>query len=259
MSRYQAAVRAAKQLFYGARGEPYRIGGHTLRFVPGTRPTRLKYANAEDWVARYDALELGVLASSVQVGDTVFDVGAHTGQYAVVLAALCGPTGQVVAFEPDPRARQVLEANVALNPHVKAPIVEAAAASDRAGDTILFSKGGNAQSSLVRSGVDYQNQGGVEEVPVRTVTLDDYGMSPQWVKIDTEGAEIAILRGARRLLASEANFLVELHPYAWPEFGVTFEDLQEIVAQSGRRMRYLDRDEPLTENPQYGIVVLERG
>ena len=258
MTLKHQALQAAKRLLYGARGEPYTIAGHKLRFVPGTRPTRLKYATTQDWVARYDALELGLLAASVRAGDTVFDVGAHTGQYSVVLAALCGPSGQVVAFEPDPGARQVLAANVALNPHVKAPVVEAAAASDRAGEAILFSKGGNAQSSLVRSGVDYGNLGGVEQVPVRTITLDGYGLSPQWVKIDTEGAEIAILRGARRLLASDTNFLVELHPYAWPEFGVTFEDLQDIVARSGRWMRYLDQSEPLTDNPRYGIVILER-
>lgn len=258
MSKYQAAVRAAKNAFYGARGEPYGIAGHSFRFVPGTRPTKLKYANSDNWVARYDALELKVLAASLRPGDVVLDVGANSGQYAIIMAALCGPTGTVVAFEPDPASRDMMARNIALNPHIKAPKVEALAASDTNGEAILFTKGGDSQSSLARSGVDYQNRGGVEEVAVQTVMLDDYGLAPQWVKIDTEGAEIAILRGARKLLASDAHFLVELHPYAWPEFGVTFEDLQALVAESGRRMRYLDHDEPLTKDPIYGIVILER-
>lgn len=258
MVNYHSVVVAAKRLVYGKRGEPYAIAGQTLRFVPGTRPTRLKYATAEEWVSRYDALEMLTLLKAVKPGDTIFDIGAHSGQYSVVLSALCGPTGSIVAFEPDPAAREVLHRNIALNPQVKPPKVEALAVSDTTGEAILFCKGGNAQSSLARSGVDYQNLGGVEEVSVKTVTLDDYGMSPQWVKIDTEGAEIAILRGARKLLAGDTSFLVELHPYAWPEFGVTFEDLQAVVAESGRRMRYLDRDEPLTQDPVYGIVILER-
>lgn len=248
---------AAKRLVYGSRGEPYRVGPHKLRYVPGTRPVRLKYLNSDDLVARYDAYEIALLSSILREGDTVMDVGAHAGQYAILTAAFCGQTGTVVAFEPDPHARALLARNIALNPHVKPPRVEALAVSDRSGEAILFSLGGDSRSSLARTGVDFHHTEAVEQVSITTTTLDDYGLSPNWIKIDTEGAEIAILRGAPRMLASDTNFLVELHPYVWDDFGVTFEELQALVAAGGRRMRYLDEDHPMGE-PRYGVVILEK-
>ena len=95
------------------------------------------------------------------------------------------------------------------------------------------------------------------------VTLDSYiadnGLAvPRWVKIDPEGAEIRILKGAPKLLASDAGILCELHPYAWPEFGNTFAELKDIVAASGRRIRYIDEDQEVGDTATYGTVLLEK-
>jgi hypothetical protein len=78
------------------------------------------------------------------------------------------------------------------------------------------------------------------------------------VKIDAEGAEIRILKGAKRVLASNADVVCELHPYAWPEFGNTFAELKMLVAAAGRHIRYLDRDAEIGDRANYGIVLLER-
>jgi hypothetical protein len=54
---------AIKHTLYSRKGEPYSIAGYTLRFVPGTRPFHLKYANLppeRDDVARYDSLQDGI-------------------------------------------------------------------------------------------------------------------------------------------------------------------------------------------------------
>jgi hypothetical protein len=98
---------------------------------------------------------------------------------------------------------------------------------------------------------------------VQTTTLDTYLAEqrlpqPRCVKIDTEGAEIRILRGAQKLLSSKAAILCELHPYAWPLFGNSFGELKELLASHGRRMRYLDRDSYVGDDVDYGIVLLER-
>ena len=103
----------------------------------------------------------------------------------------------------------------------------------------------------------------LEQMDVTLSTLDDYlqqnGLPiPKLVKIDTEGAEIRILKGAEALLASDAEILCELHPYAWEGFGSSFEELQELLAKCGRRMRYLDQSQPAQGYPEYGVVVLER-
>lgn len=260
--RHQAAL-ASKRFLYGKRGEPYSIRGHTLRYIPGTRPTKLKYANSEnDLVARYDALQLRLITENLSAGDTAIDIGAHCGQYAILMAALCGFTGQVIAFEPDPYARVTLAHNIKLNPSIKPPQVEMLAVSDCSGQSFLYSRGGNANSSLVASALGSPELN-VEEIPVTTVSLDDYLSErklpqPRWVKIDAEGAEIRILRGAQRCLSGNAGVICELHPQAWAAFDSSLDELKDLAKVSGRRVRYLDQDNEIADPTTYGAVVLER-
>jgi FkbM family methyltransferase len=260
--RHEVAT-TIKKFVYGRQGEPYRFAGHTLRYVPGTRPVRLRYASSDNIVAKYDALQAEWIGRNLHGGDTAIDVGAHYGAFAIMMAATCGALGHVVAFEPDPYARKVLMENVRLNPGVKAPVVESAACSDKAGRAVLFSRGGNSQSSLVRSAVEFSALNSAEPIEVELVTLDSYirvaGLpSPRCVKIDAEGAEIRILRGATTLLAGDSAILCELHPYAWPEFGNSFAELQQIVSAHSRRIRYLDEQSEIGSDPKYGVVLLER-
>jgi hypothetical protein len=93
--------------------------------------------------------------------------------------------------------------------------------------------------------------------------LDDYLSDknlpqPRWVKIDTEGAEIGILKGAQRLLASESGIIRELHPYAWAKFGNSLDELKNLARASGRRVRYLDQTKEIGDEATYGAVMLER-
>jgi FkbM family methyltransferase len=178
------------------------------------------------------------------------------------MAARCGATGEVIAFEPDPQARELLKRNVELNPSVKSPTVEGMALSDRAGTSILYSLGGNSQSSLVRSGLGGAATGQATEISVPLMRLDDYLESkglptPRWVKIDAEGAEIRILKGAPNLLLSKAGVVCELHPYAWPEFGNTFAELKSLAELANRRIRYIDQEGDIGAEPVYGTVLLE--
>lgn len=258
-----AAVTGLKRLVYGSRGEPYRVGGHVLRFVPGTRPVKLRYASSENWVNRYDALQIRYLTETLRPGDVALDIGAHHGQDALIMAALCGAEGRVAAFEPDPYARSVMEQNFRLNPGTRTPRIEAIACSDRAGSATLYSRGGNANSALVPSQLEHQTGENLEGFDVPTVAIDDWIASSGWpsprlVKIDTEGAEIAILKGAKALIASDAIIVCELHPYAWPSFGDTWDDLAGLAAAGGRRIRYLDGRDWITGEPVYGIALLER-
>jgi FkbM family methyltransferase len=264
LSRFNNQVAAGlKQLLYGSRGEPYRVKGRTLRYLPGTRPVRLRYRSSRNDVVHYDALQLEWLSDHLSEGDTAIDIGAHTGGYSILMAASCGQSGHVVAFEPDPYARKLLMKNLNLDPSVKRPIVEALACSDEAGEATLYTRAGNSQSSLARSAVEFSTAHRSEAVRVPLVRLDDYLVEhklpePRWVKIDAEGAEIRILRGARDVLASKAGILCELHPYAWPELGNTLTELKDLVTASGRRIRYLDQNSEMRDSAEYGAVLLER-
>jgi FkbM family methyltransferase len=260
----QMAIAAARKLWYAGRGEGFDIAGHHLRYVTGTRPTRLKYRDDADVIVRNDVRQTEFLVENIKRGDFVVDIGASVGQYAIIIGAIVGPDGLVVAFEPERGARLLLERNVALNALGRRVKVEPFAVCDTDGERTFYSRDGDLMSSLERAGFG-RNSGlrDIKSTTVSTVTLDNYLASanlgnPQWLKIDAEGAEIQILRGARRALYGDTRIICELHPYAWEAFDSTFDELVEMVAAAGRTMRYLDPARNLEqEGPDYGAVLIE--
>lgn len=258
----EAGVMAAKKLLYARKGEPIEYGPHKLRYVPGTRPIRLSYRDAADVITRNDARQLQFFLDRVKTGDLVLDIGGHVGQYAVLFSSLAGEAGRVVTFEPDAAARKILLRNLALNSCGERVKVEGIALSDSDGTHSFFSRGGDSMSSLARSGLGNNAAAlDVTEHVVTTMRLDDYltrnGLGfPQWIKLDTEGAEINILRGARELLKSGAVIVCELHPYVWNEFGTTFEELLQLVRESGRTIRYLDEEQKIEHGAVYGATII---
>lgn len=260
----QRMVLTIKRSLFAGRGEPYRIGGKTLRFVPGTRPVPLRYRNSENAVDRYDAMQLAWMIDNISEGDFVIDIGANYGQCTVVMAARCGASGNVIAFEPNPQARDLLRRNFDLNPSVKRAAIEPFACCDVAGGEADLYRNGNPSNSALVSLAAAESAGKVAETfRVPLTTLDAYlaarGLpEPRCVKIDTEGAEIRVLKGACNLLAGNAAIFCELHPYAWPQYGNSLDELKRLVAESGRRMRYLDRTSDLGHDATYGIVELQR-
>jgi FkbM family methyltransferase len=255
-------VSAAKRLLYGKRGEPITYGVHRLRYLVGSRPVRLKYANSTDIVARNDARQIQFFIDHVRAGQLVLDIGGHYGEYAVLFAALVGSEGRVVTFEPDAAARPVLQANIALNHFTERVQVEAFAVSDAIDSQTLFARHGNAQSSLARAGLGgSQTDDDVEKYQVPTIRIDEYLRqsqlrAPDIIKLDVEGAEINALRGAGEILRSKVVILCELHPYAWPEFGTSFDDLLRLIADHGRSIRYLDDALRIENGASYGAVVI---
>lgn len=222
----------------------------------------MRYKNSSNDNTRYDALQVELLSTSLVPVDTVIDIGAHAGEYCILMAVMVGNKGNVVAFEPDPYARKLLLKNLELNPSLKRPRIENVALSDTDGEAILYSRGGNSQSSLVRSAVEFRKAHHAEEIRVRTARLDTYLTqnelpTPAWVKIDAEGAEIRILQGATSLLQGPARIICELHPYAWMEFNSEFAELKRLISGSGRQIRYLGSQREVTEVAEYGTVLIE--
>lgn len=142
--------------------------------------------------------------SKLQAGATVFDLGAHQGIVALMLAREVGETGKVVAVEALPHNAAVAARNRDLN-HM--PWVEVVSAAIAAHDgKILMSQNWNSSSAAVS---DY---GGTVEVPA--ITIDSlairYG-APSVVYLDVEGMEVSALEGARQTLARKPDVFVEVH------------------------------------------------
>jgi FkbM family methyltransferase len=150
----------------------------------------------------FDRDEIAALRSYIRPGDTVVDVGAHVGYYALHFADAAGPEGRVVSFEPDPTNLARLRANLELNGFSERVSVVPAIVSEQPGTGKLFlardtQSGGNSV---------YEDMAGTaESITCETTTLDAYCTSNgvdhiRVLKIDVEGHEPAVLRGAVALL-----------------------------------------------------------
>lgn len=139
------------------------------------------------------------------------DVGAHVGGFSRDLAAT-GLFAGVLAFEPNPANATALEALAASEPRIK-PVRSAVGA--REGHAELHCDANTATGSLLGYRPGYANAGPVARLPVPVVTLDSAraraplaGEPISVVKIDTQGQDLAVLQGARDLLAAERPILV---------------------------------------------------
>ena len=140
-------------------------------------------------------------------GDVFWDVGAHHGFVVLLAARRVGRSGMVHAFEPDARNRWFLEQHLRWN-GLSNVVIHDVAIADYDGES---SFGGSGSSKT------YSLGGGSSTVRVRTArTLIDGGTAgrPGFVKIDVEGAEADVLRGALPALQPTTRFLVAMHSRA---------------------------------------------
>jgi FkbM family methyltransferase len=157
-----------------------------------------------DW-SEAEMPEIAALRTSrLREGALVFDIGAHQGVVALMLAHEVGPTGKVVAIEPNPHNYAVAIRNRGLNGMPWVNFVQAAI-SERYGE-VLFNRELNGQLD--------DGTGAEGRVRVRSLTIDGlaerFGM-PDVVFLDVEGAECMALAGATAVLARGADFLIEVH------------------------------------------------
>ncbi len=132
-------------------------------------------------------------------GETALDVGANIGYTAGLMAHRSGTDGRVIAVEPGPPI-ELLRRNVAAWSIGHAPVkVIEAALSDRNDTAELYAPQGYATNS----GVCTLEARGVSVGRVRLLPLDDAGFGDlRFIKIDVEGFESAVMRGASRVLGS---------------------------------------------------------
>jgi len=148
-----------------------------------------------------------------KAGDVVVDVGAHIGRYALQAAAL---NCRVVAVEPDPMNYATLQENVSLNGFRNIRLYQVAL-SDQPGQRALRMASGTNRgtSSLEIDSNAVANEPGPAEIKVVCETLDALTMREgieriDWLKIDVEGHELAVLRGAPRSLETTLRLILEV-------------------------------------------------
>jgi FkbM family methyltransferase len=174
----------------------------------------------------------------IRPGDTVIDVGANIGLWVMGAAARAGKSGSVHAFEPVPATFARLRAHLRLNA-LDWVACHRVALSDRRGTLTLFLAPGGSHSGLASMG----KQEGVD-VPIQTpaMTLDEYcdehGITgADFLKIDVEGAELLVLRGAGNLLSSRKApaILFEVDEELAAHVGCPCTEVKALLAEHGYR------------------------
>lgn len=157
----------------------------------------------------YEYRKTRLFCQLAKEGMIAVDVGACEGNYSILFAQLIHDKGRVLAFEPDPENCRLLEANVRVN-KFKSIEVHQCALSDMEG-TATFYPGGGLGSLVPRSPWYAQFQREPIIVPVHKLddVLDELNIRHvDIIKIDVEGSEILVLRGAERTLRNNRVHLL---------------------------------------------------
>ena len=179
-----------------------------------------EFAYAEPLRAEWEPELYARFKAALRPGMTVLDVGASFGLYSLAAARAAAPSGRVHAFEPARRSAEALRRHLRWNGVSDSVEVVEAAVAERTGSAVFWEQETSFVASLVERSARREERrydSPVAPRRVRTVALDDFcrsrGLEPDVVKIDVEGSEAAVLRGARELLRQRGCVLfLELHP-----------------------------------------------
>jgi FkbM family methyltransferase len=164
----------------------------------------LKYWRLD--IRKTDGALFQLVDEHVKPGMNVWDVGANMGLLTFAAAHRAGPKGMVLAIEPDvDNIRLLLRTRRAMDPVVNAPVAVLGAALANPGTRVAkFQIAQRARTANALEGWGSTETGGFREsrvVPVLTLDeLIDEFPTPGLIKIDVEGAELAELEGAGRML-----------------------------------------------------------
>lgn len=201
------------------------------------------------YLYRYENEELGLFVRCLKPGMNVLDIGANIGIYSLVADKLVGGTGRVWAFEPSTEAYNMLLANLSLN-KVASVVAEKIALSDTVGSTAILKrdpgyKDGERYLSMRKEAAPRENTASGDSGDSETVevtTLDGYmhAGGDRWpridfIKMDVEGLEYSVLRGAKTVLAKNDGIVLffECTRQGCALAGHTIEDVFEFVRKLG--------------------------
>jgi FkbM family methyltransferase len=212
-SLFKKAKRTVQRIYKQAGFEPYIITkmfeGETLQFLIGD-------VIGEEWYTNYPGFrEFQWIKENLSEGDIVVDCGAHHGLTGLLFSRWVGPTGKVIGFEGLPHNVEIACKNIELN-HVNNFEMRNEAVGPRKGtarfvDELCGVVGGTNNRKTIE---------------VTMVSLDEAFRQekPTFLKIDVEGYELEVLRGAREVMATCPKLDLEIHC-------ARFKDCSEAVRE----------------------------
>ncbi|HWB19671.1 MAG TPA: FkbM family methyltransferase [Phycisphaerales bacterium] len=186
---------------------PPALGGDKILVSPD--------ASLRHWrlnMSRIDPQLFELMPRIIRKGDRVWDVGANVGIFTFAAAYLAGSEGEVTCFEPDAWLVILLRKSAQMMSPGRASVEVVPTALSEAIGLVKFNIARRGRAASHLAGVGRVQAGGEREtVTVPAVTLDwvmKQRAAPNVLKIDVEGAENMVLRGAKELLASARPTIV---------------------------------------------------
>ena len=212
---------------------------------------------------RYEREEAAFARRVLKPGDVAVDVGAHIGFFTMQMAAAVGADGRVYAFEPFDANADLLERSILENAFDDRIFFRRAAVGAAPGRAVLtfpvetLNSGG---AYLLREGTAPLAGNLTKPVPVVALDALDLRRPVTFIKMDVEGAEPQVVRGAVKILAEDRPIILsELHPTQLDRAsGVSAAEFLSELAAIGYRAHRLRADgavgDPLAEAPADAMV-----
>jgi len=223
------------KLRYGFKGVPFVIEEETIRLDESLRR----------WDINAEAEIHHLLGQYLQPNDVFVDIGANFGLHTVYAAKLVGEQGRVFAFEPVDNHLNLLHKNLDLS-HVRERVeIVSSALSNSAESSLTFYLPPEEEIAVTASlSAESEN---LEAIKVSNARLDDYwsdiDRQIKLIKIDVEGAELEVLRGAEELLRRwKPKLLIEVHGFALPSFGTSVQEFRKFLADLGYQENRLESE-----------------
>lgn len=200
----------------------------------------LDISDYQNWLIYFNSnadSSLGVL-NYINAGDIVFDVGGNIGQTALTLSKKLAGKGMIYSFEPYPATYDKLMGNLLLNPELHKnikPINSGMGEKPAMLKMIKHSKSNSGSNRILGSNVPMSNE--LTEVTVSTIDIFVESNSIQRVdliKIDVEGFEMQVLKGAMNtLLSCRPKLFIELNDSSLKEQGSSSAELVDLLKGLG--------------------------
>lgn len=216
---------------------------------------------------QYEPFASELFEKALRPGMVVLDGGAHIGLYSIMASHLLGPNGKVISFEPDPYNFRALTFNIQKNNKGNIVPIQKAL-SNTTGETLFFRSPGTIGNSLIKR----TNIGKVYEIPVTTTTVDieleELPVDSVLLKLDVEGAEPLVIRGAMNVLKSinSITILAEINPSALSDAGSSPQELIELLGKLNFEIFFVDESAkkliPVTDRTlplKKGMIYCTRG
>jgi FkbM family methyltransferase len=210
--------------------------------------------------SRYEPAVAQALCEHLHEGETFWDIGANIGWFSVFARNVVGSTGRVVSFEPSPEVFEILSSNA----KIVGGITTIRAGLGNADELRLFAAQGKSSSSSFVEKVTEMNVRFNPAVPIQKIEVEirkidslvkEWRSEPSLLKIDVEGFELEVLRGATDLLSRrQPTFIIEVHPGQLELSGGSEELLFQFLRDHTYEWNVIDRN----VNSLYTIVAEPR-